>query len=305
MRKSVFQGLAKKLPYPIMLRAFLLKHALSDVHLEHKARIKNKLIPLEETNVLRIKKSNTVFILGSGPSINAIHKEKWSAIAKHDSMACNFWLFHNFVPTFYFYEAIRCENGELLEVFRRVADRRAIEYAPCIKVVTGLANLAPEFDLFRPDPWANDLYTVYTIPVAARDESEFIYGLRHLRWLRLFRSSGTIRFIFKQASSVTGLIALAVRMGYKQIVLCGIDLHTGEYFFQNPQLYPDSAEVAFQPRNAPHLLITSQTWKILTDTAVVLMKHEILEPAGIKIYVENRSSRLWPAIPEAPDSLFR
>ncbi len=309
MTESVFQGLAKRLPYPVMLRAFLLKYALSDMHLEHKARIKNKLIPLEETNLLRIKKSNTVFILGSGPSINAIPKEKWSAITKHDSMACNFWLFHNFVPTFYFCEAIGCRGGKCLEVFRRIAEKRAQEYARCIRVVTGLIEHAPEFDLFRPDSWSGDLYTVYTIPVAARDELEFSHGLRLLRSLGLFRNSGRIRFIFKQASSITGLISLAVRMGYKQIVLCGVDLHSGEYFYQDPELYPDGAEVEFQPRNAPHTLVTPQpwkvSWKILTDRAIVLMKREILEPAGVKIYVENRSSRLWPAISEAPDSLFR
>jgi hypothetical protein len=303
--KSVLKDLAHRLPYPIMLRTFLLKYTLSDLRLERKARVKNKLIPLEVTNVLAIKKSDTVFIFGSGPSINAIPREKWSAITKHDSMACNFWLFHKFVPTFYFYEAIGCRDGKCLEVFRRIAEKRAQDYAHSIKVVTGLLELAPEFDLFRPDSWADDLYTVYTIPVAARDELEFTYGLRLVRSLRLFSCSRRIRFIFKQASSVTGLISLAVRMGYKQIVLCGVDLQNGEYFYQNPKLYPEGAQVEFQPRSAYHLLVTPQPWKILTDTAVVLMKHEILEPAGVKIYVENRSSRLWPAIPEAPDSLLR
>jgi hypothetical protein len=288
-----------------MLRTFLLKYTLSDLRLERKARLKNKLIPLHEANVLRIKKSDTVFILGSGPSINALPEQKWSTIAKHDSMACNFWLFHNFIPTFYFYEAIGYRDGKYFEVFRHVAEKRAQEYAHCIKIVTGLVGLAPKFDLFRPDSWAENLYTVYTIPVAARDELEFTHGLHLARSLRLFRSSRRIRFIFKQASSVTGLISFAVRMGYKQIVLCGVDLHTAEYFYQDPEFYPDGAQVEFQPRSAPLLLITPQSWKILTDVAVVLMKREILEPAGIKIYVENPSSRLWPAIPQAPDSLFR
>jgi hypothetical protein len=224
-------------------------------------------------------------------------------------MACNFWLFHNFVPTFYFYEAIGCGKGRASEVFRRIAQKRAQDYASCLKVATGLMSLAPDFDLLRPDAWTTDLYTVYTIPVAARNEREFVHGLRLARSLGLFTPSGRIRFIFKQASSVTGLISLAVRMGYKQIVLCGVDLHTGACFYQDSELYPDGAEVEFQPRNAPHVLVTPEawkvSWKILTDTAVVLMNREILEPTGVRIYVENRSSRLWPAIPEAPDTLFR
>jgi hypothetical protein len=306
--KSVLKGFAHRLPHPLLFRMFLLKYALTDLRREHKARVKNKLIPLEETNVLAIKKSDTVFLLGSGPSINLISKQKWSSIAKHDSMACNFWLFHDFVPTFYFYEAIGCREGKISEVFRHIVQKRAQEYARCVKVATGMMLLAPDFDLLRPDAWNQDLYNVYTIPVAARNEVEFVHGLRLLRSLGLFSPSGRIRFIFKQASSVTGLISLAVRMGYKQIVLCGVDLHTSEYFYHDPELYPDGAEVEFQPRNAPHLLVTPQpqkiSWKILTDTAIVLVNREILEPAGVKIYVENRSSRLWPAIPEAPDSVF-
>jgi hypothetical protein len=303
--KSILKGFAHRLPHPILLATFLLKYALSDLHLERKARVKNKLILLEEANILAIKKSATVFILGSGPSINAIPEQKWSAITKHDSMACNYWAFHNFVPTFYFYEAIGYREGKYFEVFRRITERRAEEYAHCIKIVTGVRELAPEFDLFRPNSWARDLYTVYTIPVAARNELEFVLGLRLARSLGLFSPSGRIGFIFKQASSITGLISLAVRMGYKQIVLCGVDLHSGECFYQDSELYPDGAEVEFQPRNGPHKLIAAQPWMIPTDTAVILMNREILGPAGVKIYVENRSSRLWPAIPQAPDSLFR
>jgi hypothetical protein len=34
------------------------------------------------------------------------------------------------------------------------------------------------------------------------------------------------------------------------------------------------------------------------------MKRLLFDPAGIQLYVENRSSALWPKIPEAPAGLF-
>jgi hypothetical protein len=298
------KNLAHQLPHPILLPTFLMKYALSDLRLEHKARAKHGLIPLEKTNVLTKKKSDTVFMFGSGPSVNTIPAHRWDAIARHDSIACNFWLFHSFVPTFFFYEAIVQQHSVAFDVFLRIAAARAQEYKDCIKIVTGLAELAPSVDFLQPESWAGDLHNVYTMPVVARDESEFSYGLRLIRSLGLFGVTERIRLIFKQASSITGLIAFALRMGYRQIVLCGVDLHTNEYFYQDPELYPDSAEIEFQPRHQPHLLVTPHPWKILTDAAVALMKREVLDPIGVKIYVENRSSRLWPAIPEAPQSLF-
>jgi hypothetical protein len=302
--KGCLKNCANRLPHPILFKTFLLKYALSDLRVEHNARVKNKLIPLKEANIGAVKTSDTVFVLGSGPSINAISTHKWNAIARHDSMACNFWLFHNFIPTIYFYEAIGYRDAKSCDVFRRLTEKRAQQYRHCLKIVTGVMHLAPDFDLFRPASWEGDLYNVYTIPVAARNEPEFISGLRFLRSLGLFTRSKRPTFIFKQSSSVTGLISFAVQMGYRQIVLCGVDLQNGEYFYQNQGLYPDGADVEFQPRTGPHLLVTPQPWTILTDTAVLAMKREILEPAAVKLYVENRSSRLWPAIPEAPDNLF-
>jgi hypothetical protein len=296
---------AHRLPHPLLLRAFLLKYALHELRLERQARIKNELIPLGNIDLGRHKKSDTVFLLGSGPSINAIDDRKWAAIARHDSMAVNFWLFHKFVPTFYFYEAIGPRTDKYVEAFRRISERRASDYKNSVKVVTGLAELEPDFELFRPDSWRRELHSVYTIPVAARDDREFSYGLRLLRARGLFDRSRTINYVFKQASSITGLISLAVRMGYKRIVLCGVDLHSAEYFYQDRRLYPKYADIEFQIKSSPHTLVTPQSWKVLTDTAIYSMKDHILNPVGVRIHVENRSSRLWPVISEAPNELFK
>jgi hypothetical protein len=303
MRASLTR-FAHKLPHPLLLRAFLMKYALADLRMERKARRQNKLIPLSELNLSKFKKSDTVFMLGSGPSINAISQRRWAAIARHDSIGCNFWLFHSFVPTFYFYEAIGYRSGKVFEAFQRIAEKRANEYANCVKVVTGLMGLTPHFDLFRPEAWAKDLHTTYTVPVPARSEQEFEVGLRLLRKFGIFSRTAKVSKIFKQGSSITGLISLAVRMGYTKIVLCGVDLGNAEYFYQDSNLYPEAAQVELQSRQASHILMTPHRWKVLTDKAVEIMTREILEPAGVKIYVENPSSRLWPAIPEAPELLF-
>jgi hypothetical protein len=37
---------------------------------------------------------------------------------------------------------------------------------------------------------------------------------------------------------------------------------------------------------------------------IYLFKREVLDPAGIELFVENCSSTLFPRVPQAPPSLF-
>jgi len=93
-------------------------------------------------------------------------------------------------------------------------------------------------------------------------------------------------------------------MRYRRIVLCGIDLKNSEYFYQDPDLYPETSHVRFQPQDQVHLGLTPMPWMITTDTVLLELKRQVLDPLGIEIYVENRSSALWPVIPAAPEELF-
>ncbi len=67
------------------------------------------------------KKSDTIFILGSGSSVNDLTEENWTVINSHDSIGFNFWLIHEFVPTFYFIEpsAYSERFQTLLDLIRR------------------------------------------------------------------------------------------------------------------------------------------------------------------------------------------
>ena len=103
---------------------------------------------------------------------------------------------------------------------------------------------------------------------------------------------------------MSALVALAVRMQYRRIVLCGVDLHSQEYFYQDPSLYPQSSGFVPEPKSLKHLTFREFEWLVKMDAVLREMQRQILQPAGIELFVENRSSALWPEIPEAPQSLF-
>jgi len=101
------------------------------------------------------------------------------------------------------------------------------------------------------------------------------------------------------------MITLGVCMGYRKIVLCGVDLTRAEYFYQDPVLYPETAQLEYMPRTGKHFTLTRYAWGTMPiDEVVAELKQQVLDPAGVELYVENRSSALWPNIAEVPGALL-
>jgi len=265
----------------------------------------NGIESFSELDLRELKRSEALFILGNGPSINQITKTRWQAIQSQDTMACNFWLYHQFVPRFYFFELIDPGSSPTVyQEFLRVANDRAQDYRNVVKVVTELhrERLCMLHDLSQ--EWRENVYTFLPVPLAARTEAEFVYALDYLKRKGMFQSDHRIRCLFKYASTLTALVVLAAKMRYKQIILCGVDLGTADYFYDDRRLYPKVRPDSRSPATGKFYALTDIPWMVKIDTVLNSLKQRVLEPAGIELYVENRSSVLWPEIPEAPNELF-
>lgn len=297
--------LLHKASYPLFLRAYYLKYLLSMWPTEEYCRRQLGISSFLNLDLRTVKRSDTLFILASGSSINKISPARWDAIARHDSIGFNFWPIHPFVPKMYFVETIPMNYPQMFEAFCRVARHRAKDYASVIKVVTELRYTLPTLRFAGAEEFPGPWYTLLSFPVAASTEAEFAYGLSYLGSKGLFAAADRISVVFKQASTLSSLIALAIRMQYRTIVLCGVDLNHSEYFYQDTVLYPETASLEFSPRHQPHATNSPMPWRITIESVILEMKRQLLDPAGIQLYVENRSSALWPKIPETPGSLFR
>jgi hypothetical protein len=296
--------LLHKISYPLFLRAYYLKYLLSEMPKEKYSRRRLGIRRFLDLDLSIVKRSDTLFILASGSSINKISPARWDMIARHDSIGFNFWPIHSFVPNMYFVETIPTNCPQMFEVFCRVARHRAKDYASVIKVVTELRYTLPTLRFAGAEEFPGPWYTLPSFPVAASTDAEFAYGLSYLRSKGLFAAADRINIVFKQASTLSSLIALAIRMQYRRIVLCGVDLNHSEYFYQDAVLYPETASLQFSPRYKPHAINSPMPWRITMESVILEMKRQLLDPEGIQLYVENRSSALWPKISEAPSSLF-
>ncbi len=301
---------AQHLPYPILLRAYAATEGRHQCRLAA-AVARRAGIPLLDIEVFRRRKnSDTVFVLGSGSSINRIGSERWQAIAAHDTIGFNFWPIHPFVPTFYLFESLPPASKDptfhpgmfplLLELFARRAD----DYARTPKLVSNLAQAGDQLVFHLPEGWKQELYAAEPMTYPARSSAEFRSALKYAEGKNAFDPAGRAARLFKYSSNLVACLTLALRLGYRRIVLCGVDLDDQAYFYQDPEFFPDYAQVEFAPRNMPHFITRSLPWLVPIDEVLLLLKREIMEPRSIELCVESRSSALWPRIPEAPQSLY-
>lgn len=292
----------KSLPHPLLMRIYAQWHRWREERLGEQARRRAGVPSLSEIDLGAIKSSDTLFVLGSGPSINRIPAERWKAIAGHDTVGFNFWLLHPFVPKMYFFESLPRDNPAYRPLLDALTER-AEDYAETVKVIMDMEP--PRESLFElPAGIRRKLYAAKTISMLARDERELAAGLRYLSRRGTFRPVPRFDALLKYNGTLTSMINLGLKMGYRRIVLCGIDMKRQDYFFQDPILYPRTHTLEFAPRDEKHHTYTSNPWMVPMSTVVKEMDRAVLKPAGVELYLENRESALWPQVPEAPETVY-
>lgn len=295
---ETLKSLAKSLPYPLFLRLFYAWDWVRWRPRAENARNRAGIPWLDQVDLLQTKSSDTLFVLGSGPSINRISAERWQLIAAHDTVGFNWWLYHSFVPKFYFFEVIAKEElPTAFDSYLTLADRRAADYASTIKVAMELLRSGTQTLHHLPPAFRKNLFAAHKIEAPARNEPELARALAYLQHRGAFRVTGRFSDLLKYAASLTTMLVFALKLGYKRIVLCGIDLKTPDYFFQDRRIYPDSWEPPESECFETHFTEVTLTWKLPVTRAVAIIKEQLLDPAGIELYIESQDSAFWPMLP--------
>lgn len=300
-----------RLPYPALLRLYYAHYHVFHERPKRQAQARSGLRPVTASALRGLKSSDTVFILGSGSSINAITDERWEAIRRCDSFGFNFWLLHPHVPTFYTTEAPSFADAEgrgreVGEALARAMGKREQDYRKVFLLLTDLTpDRTPFLDLV-PSGFRRNLHAMQTVPAFARNRAELEANVRLLKARGLF-AAGRADRLFKYRATVSMLVSLAVKMGYRKIVLCGIDLSNPAYFYQDAERYPETAAFQSSVRVAEpvHTTLIERPLLRPIDEVLVVLKDLVLAPLGVELYVESASSALFPRIPLAPEGLFR
>jgi len=269
-------------------------------------RAHGSLQTAEDLDVSAVKRSGTVFILGSGSSILDLTDADWAFIAAHDSIGFNYWLLHPFVPDFYFVEVGTGppeEDAYIASLLTRRLAHLGQRRTPV--VVESKCWLRPEgYSIRLPEPLKPYLY--FYAPFYLRTTSTALVGWVMRRCRRYWRrGSGDLRGMVHHRASLSALTLFAFLEGYEDIVLVGVDLNDSRYFWEaDESILGDSSPPPTAPESAVHMTVdpaaTAVEVAIPIDEYLRRLDATVLRPAGVTLWVTNPASRLTSFLPVYP-----
>jgi hypothetical protein len=274
-------------------------------------RHEKKLVDIYRSPILDSSASKTLFILGSGWSVNELTDGMLRHMGDHQSVGINFWFFHHFVPTAFSFDAGKVPEDEEAHV------RASMVALGGLFARREISDLKPKVLYLRPYRSEPD----YLVPCPPElDDLSWVSGRANL----LAKSPGSVETDLRlltertvlgklpsaalpdNGSSAVRLIFLALAQGFSDIVLVGIDLDSRPHFWFAPQYrerYPEHVNLFPDPDGQPHGT-TEPTNRAIGNEEFLGILGKVFSELGVaKLWVGSPSSQLaedlalypWPS----------
>jgi len=230
--------------------------------------------------------ATTAFILATGASAADLNDQRLEYIQSQFSIGVNQWILHPMIPDVYSYEVD--PDVRLLQALDRPAVKEKLPYLLFLKPSRHAdflnASHLPEFmaencRLYsRRNIWTRSRQNIY------RDFRRISGALGLLRKPDVLLDNG---------ASIARLITLCALMGFRRIVLVGVDLNSVEYFWhRKPELirHLGFSEFGTNQQGATHETLTSSNRPFPIDEYVIEVCGN--NQSSIRVLVESPNSLL-------------
>ena len=243
------------------------------------------------------RRSDTVFVLGSGASINDLGPAFWDHVADCDSIGFNNWLVHDFVPNFYMRETAfdPVANEVFISLLRQRRDTfGALPFILRRGFTNRRAAIWPEVSARLREHITGPVCLPDVLNIPAETETEMRSFCRVFRRLGLHRDRD---LHLDCRASLSQLIYFGLVQGYSDIVLCGIDLNTKIYFWEDPRWTGPRVDLPSNNSNNAQHRTMDPSLGLPIDRIVAVMRDELLSPAGVRLHVARPNSALASFLP--------
>lgn len=189
-----------------------------------------------------------LFILGSGESVEELDERHFELIRKHSSVGLNAWPLHPFVPDFLAFEPFDEESTDYVQLFTSVLHQdRFREKRPSILLFRPSSELDAERYSLIPDYLRQRSYYYSRFVPVTRSLRTLKTEIRALHGLQALGLLGH-GVVMDLGASILRMLSLAWIQGFHSVVLVGVDLNGGRYFWEaNPAHLARNDLVRFSP----------------------------------------------------------
>lgn len=247
------------------------------------------------------KTSDTLFILGSGPSINELTSDDLEMIGTHDSVGFNWWMIHDFVPSFYLFQFPPNREKNISDL---LSDRRA-QYRDVPFMLRG-SLLGAHADKYVPIIESvfdkESTYFMNEFPIHSKCEIDPDKLIEFTANLGFFKHDHIPPYFVKWRGSLGLLTSFGYAMGYTKIVLCGIDMNdvtAGQHFFDIEDYADARAKYALpgpHEHNIHTMMDTSHSKNTVGSYIDALNSH-MRERNECALFVASNQSSLSSVLP--------
>lgn len=234
----------------------------------------------------KLKSTKSIFLLGSGESINNLTDKQWDYINNNDNMAVNnFWYHPTFIPKFNSVE-LKTYDGSITN-----------ERLKGEKWENGWKNV--NFLI------TNDRYNFISKCIGHNDAKIFTYSYKTRGIHPKIEPDVKINADFNPDSgsiyksydsSVTSLIHILYLMGYENIVLIGLDMNNSRYFWSSGDPIYGKTHCLFNKDHEHNDPDRQHNASHIKDY-IIDFYYKHMAPKGRRIILGNTETALYPYLP--------
>lgn len=271
--------------------SFTVDHLVNtEKNIQKLVQIKGKKLSDE---IMHFKTSDTIFILGSGPSINDIREEQWQYISRHDTVGFNYWFAHNFVPTFYIMQ------GGKTKRFQKILLDKKNDYKGVPFIIRGSWLTRDTVDVSFLDLIESDkLYYINEYAIHSECNIEPNKLINYFAALNLLSENKVHANIPKLYATVPMIMNLCYMMGYRKIVLCGIDMKDPSHFWDDPaySVVREKYDLVVSSNSNIMMLNDKKIKKYTVPDAIYAQSDYYKKKNGTQVYIANKNTVLYPRL---------
>lgn len=251
--------------------------------------------------VFGVHASDTVFILGSGSSVNQLPSQFFDHIQQHESIGINFWPIHPFPPKTL---ATETDNTPGPPSKATVFLSEKISQPPLLDTLTSVLTLRP--------PFPPNERRLYRLPPEILRKS-FLYGRANMitrsednlaldleRTIKSLWGKKRVTALPDNGSSVVRMTFLALAHGFTKIVWVGVDQDGRGYFWTRgggSDGYAEARRLFPRKDGEPHSTSSSENRPFSNDIFLRALSAAAQKVGKSKIFLASAESTLADEIP--------